>query len=184
MQSLLEFAPLVVFLVTYYVAGFYAATAALMVAMVLLVAVDWLRTRKVPAMHSASAVLVIVFGAATLLLRDERFIQWKPTVLFWALAVAFLVSGWVGKQPLVQRLLGAALGDAARLEPRDWQRLNLLWSGFYVLLGILNLVVARAASQEVWVNFKVFGLTILTLAFVALQIPWLLRRAGRDEAAT
>src|ERR1700729_317872 len=107
MQALLEFAPLAAFLVAYYAAGLYSATAVLMVAMALLLIVDYLRSRRVPPMHALSAALVFVFGTATLVLHNQRFIQWKPTVFFWLASVAFLVSFWVGKQPLVQRLLSA-----------------------------------------------------------------------------
>ena len=92
MQALLEFAPLVAFFVAYRVSGLYAATAVLMVAMAILLIVDYVRLRRVPAMHTLSAVLVFLFGTATLVLHDLRFIQWKPTVFFWLAAVAFLGS--------------------------------------------------------------------------------------------
>ena len=85
-----------------------------MAAMALLLAVDYLRTRRIPPMHALSAVLVFVFGAATLVLHDQRFIQWKPTIFFWLLSLAFLASIWIGERPLVQRLIGAALGDDAQ----------------------------------------------------------------------
>ena len=184
MQALLEFLPLVAFIGAYYAAGIYAATGALMGAMALVLGVDWLRERRIPPMHGISAVLVFVFGAATLGLRDERFIQWKPTVFFWAVGIAFLVSQWVGRQPLAQRLMGAALG--AQLGPvarGDWLRLNLAWVVFYAIMGTANLVVLRNASQQAWVNFKVFGITGLTLLFVVAQSIWLTRRAGFTQDA-
>lgn len=175
MQALLEFAPLVAFLVTYYSAGLYAATAVLMAGMAVLLAVDFVRERRIPPMHAVSAVLVFAFGAATLLLRDERFIQWKPTVFFWLVAAAFLGSLWIGERPLVQRLLAPALGEL-RVAVATWRRLNVLWVAFYALLGALNLLVAFNASERTWVNFKVFGLTIATLGFVMAQVLWLARR--------
>jgi intracellular septation protein len=178
MQSILEFAPLAAFLVAYYVGGLYTATAVLMGAMALLLAVDWLRTRRIPAMHGLSALLVFIFGTATLLLQDQRFIQWKPTVFFWLVSLAFLGSFWIGQRTLVERLLGAALGSEARIAPTVWRRLNALWVAFYAALGGLNLAVALHASERAWVNFKVFGLTIATMAFVGAQLFWLVRRAG------
>ncbi len=184
MQALLEFAPLVVFLVAYYLGDFYIATGALMAAMVVLVAVGYLRQGRISTMHAVSAGLVLVFGAATLMLRDQRFIQWKPTVFFWALALAFLASRWIGERPLVARLLGPALGPESQVAVSDWQRLNLLWVVFYAMIGALNVAVARMASQDVWVNFKVFGLTALTLAFIAAQVPWLLKRADAEPSKT
>lgn len=183
MQSILEIAPLIAFLIAYYAKGLYTATAVLMGAMLLLLAVDFARTRRIPAMHALSAILVFAFGSATLLLNDQRFIQWKPTVFFWLVSVAFLGSFWIGERTLVERFLGAALGSEARVEQALWRRLNGLWVAFYAALGALNLAVAFNASERTWVNFKVFGLTILTLGFVAGQLFWLLRRTGSAASA-
>ncbi len=182
MQSVLEFAPLLAFIVAYYTGGLYVATGVLMGAMLVLLAVDYIRERRIPPMHGLSAVLVFAFGAATLLLHNRHFIQWKPTVFFWLAALAFLASYWIGKQTLTERLLGAALGEHVRVTERTWRRLNGLWVAFYALLGGLNLVVAYYASERVWVNFKVFGLTILTLVFVAAQVMWLTRRSSEAQA--
>jgi intracellular septation protein len=181
MQALLEFAPLVAFFVAYRVSGLYAATAVLMIAMAILLIVDYVRLRRVPAMHALSAVLVFLFGTATLVLHDLRFIQWKPTVFFWLAALAFLGSQWIGKQTLTQRLLSAALGgEDARVAESTWKRLNLLWVVFYGLLGGLNLFVAFNFSEHVWVPFKVIGLPIINLLFVGAQVAWLVRRGSAD----
>jgi intracellular septation protein len=177
MQALLEFAPLVAFFIAYRLAGLYYATAILMVAMAILLIVDYIRLHRIPAMHTLSAVLVFLFGTATLALHDLRFIQWKPTVFFWLASVAFLGSQWIGKQTLTQRLLSAALADEeGRVPESTWKRLNLLWVAFYALLGASNLFVAFNFSEHVWVAFKVVGLTVLNLVFVGGQIIWLLRR--------
>jgi intracellular septation protein len=183
MQALLEFSPLVAFLIAYKVAGLYTATAVLMGAMAILVTVDYAVSRRIPAMHGLSALLVFLFGAATLLLHNQRFIQWKPTVFFWLASVAFLASFWIGERTLVQRLLSAALGgEDARVPGPIWSRLNLLWVIFYALLGGLNLLVAFNASENAWVNFKVFGLTSVTFVFVAVQVAWLARRLGEGSS--
>ncbi|MGH8132609.1 MAG: inner membrane-spanning protein YciB [Steroidobacteraceae bacterium] len=176
MQALTEFAPLVAFIVAYYLRGLYLATAVLMAAMLPMLALDWLRQRRIPPMHALSAVLVLIFGTATLLLHDRHFIQWKPTVFFWIASVAFLASTWIGKRTLTERLLGSAFGERLQLPAARWRRLNAWWVGFYALLGGLNLAVAHYASERAWVNFKVFGLSLLTLAFVALQLMWLTAR--------
>lgn len=177
MQQFLDFAPLVVFLVAYYVGGLYVATGALMIAMLAMLVADRLLLGRIPAMHWISTALVLVFGAATLLLHDQRFIQWKPTIFFWLVSAALLVSRWVGEQPLVERLLAPALGADSTLPRASWQRINVVWAAFYAALGVLNIAVARGASEEVWVNFKVFGLTALTFLFIAAQLPWILKRA-------
>ncbi len=180
MQQILDFAPLVVFLVAYYLKDLYFATGALMLAMLGMLAADWLLLKRVPPMHWISAALVFAFGTATLLLHDQRFIQWKPTVFFWLVSTALLASRWIGDRPLVERLLGPALGAETRLPRVTWQRINLLWVAFYAVLGLVNLAVAFNASERVWVNFKVFGLTALTFAFIAAQLPWLLKRTGTE----
>jgi intracellular septation protein len=105
MQTLIGLAPLVAFFVAYKLSGIYVATAALMVVMVLVLAIDWLRERRIPPVHALSAVLVLIFGTATLVLHNSAFIQWKPTVLFWIFALAFLGSFWVGSQTLTERFL-------------------------------------------------------------------------------
>lgn len=183
MQSLLELAPLIAFFVAYFIGGIYVATSVLMAAMVLLLVVDYARTRRVPTMHAASAALVIAFGAATLILHDQRFIQWKPTVFFWLLSAALLGSMWIGDQPLVQRLLSRVLEGQARVSNAIWRRLNLLWVLFYALLGAANLIVAFNASEATWVKFKVIGLTVATFVFTGVQLAWLMRKPAEDPAA-
>ena len=178
MLALLEFAPLLVFLISYYLRDLYFATAALMVAMVALLAVDLLLTRKVPKMHLLSTALILVLGSATLFLRNAKFIQWKPTVFLWILAVAFVGSSFIGKQPLVQRFLQPALGDR-QLERGLWLRLNWLWAGFCALLGLANILVALHAPERVWVNFKVIGITAAMMVFMVAQVVWLTMRAPK-----
>ncbi len=177
MQALLEFAPLLAFIIAYYLGGLYTATAVLMAAMLGLLAADYLLQRRIPPMHALSAVLVFVLGAATLLFHDKHFIQVKPTALFWLAGLAFLASFWIGERTLTERLLGAALQGQVQVPQTVWRRLNALWVLFYGLLGGINLVLAYYASERVWVNFKVFGLTIITLVFVGSQVMWLTRRA-------
>ncbi len=190
MQALLETAPLAAFVVAYYLHGLYAATATLMGAMLALLAVDLALTRRVPPMHSLSAALVVVFGAATLLLHNRRYIEMKTSVFCWLVSAAFLASLWIGKRTLVERLLsallGAALGSDIRLPGPLWRRLNWTWVLFYAAIGCANLVVALRASERFWVNFNVFGLTLATMAFLVLQVVWLMRRiepAARDSSA-
>ncbi|HTT03249.1 MAG TPA: inner membrane-spanning protein YciB [Steroidobacteraceae bacterium] len=178
MQALLELAPLAVFLVAYYVRGLYFATGALMVAMGLLLLVDLARERRIPPMHGLSAALVFAFGGATLALHDQRYIQWKPTIFFWLVSAAFLLSLWIGERPLVERLLSKSLGSTLQVPGAVWRRLTWVWVSYCAALGVLNLVVAFNASQRAWVNFKVFGLTLAMFLFIALQVAWLARRAA------
>ena len=182
MQALLEFAPLVAFAIAYALGGLYVATGVLMGAMAILLIVDFVRLRRIPGMHALSALLVFLFGTATLVLHDLRFIQWKPTVFFWLAALAFLGSQWIGKQTLAERMLSAALdGEGShRVADSTWKRLNLIWVVFYVIFGALNLYVAFNFSERVWVSFKFAGIPILHFVFVGAQMVWLVRRAAAD----
>jgi intracellular septation protein len=183
MQLLLELLPLAAFLVAYkFYGGIYVATATLMVGMTLSLGVLWLRARKLPAMFAGSTALVLVFGAATLFLRNARFIQWKPSIFLWLLAIAFLASAFVGTQPLSQRMLQPALGDAT-LPRRDWLKLNTAWVVFGLVTGAANLVLAYNVSEADWVKMKVFGLTGLMFLFVFAQTAWLFRRAQARSPA-
>ena len=181
MQALTEFAPLAAFIVAYYLRGLYAATAVLMAAMLVLLAVDWLRLKRIPPMHALSSVLVLIFGGATLALHDRVFIQWKPTVFFWLVSLAFMGSFWIGTRTLAERLLGATLaeafGDRLRVSALLWRRLNVLWAVFYALLGALNIVVLRNFSERAWVALKLVDF-VLMLLFLLVQVLWLAARAA------
>ncbi|MGB9329807.1 MAG: inner membrane-spanning protein YciB [Steroidobacteraceae bacterium] len=177
MQTLTGLAPLVAFFVTYRLRGLYMATAVLMVTMLLVLGIDWLRQRKIPPIHALSAVLVLIFGSATLLLHNRAFIQWKPTVLLWIVGIGFLGSFWVGTRTLTERFLGPAVQEHLRVSPALWRMLNGWSVGFYAVAGALNLAVAHYARESTWVNFKIFGLTLFTFAFTALQVLWLTNRA-------
>ena len=182
MQLLLELLPLAAFLVAYKFGGIYVATATLMAAMTLSLGVLWLRARKPPAMFAASTAMVLIFGAATLVLRNARFIQWKPTIFLWLLAIAFLVSAFMGSQPLAQRMLQPALGEVT-LPRRDWLKLNHAWVAFGLITGAANLVLAYHVSEAQWVKMKVFGLTGVMVLFLFAQTVWLYRRAHSQAPA-
>jgi len=181
MQAVTELAPLVAFFVAYLLGGMYVATAVLMIAMLALLALDWLRMRRIPPMHSLSTVLVLVFGGATLALHNPVFIQWKPTVFFWLVSLAFLASLWLGERTLAERLLGPALaegfGGRLQIGAPLWRRLNLLWVAFYALLGALNVVVLETLSERAWAALKLVDL-VLMLLFVGAQVLWLAARAA------
>jgi intracellular septation protein len=179
MQALLDLAPLAAFFVAYYLRGIYAATAVLMVAMLALLLLDLLRLKRIPPMHLLSAVLVLALGSATLILRDPRFLKWKPTVFLWLVALASFASAWIGRTPLAQRLLAPMISHSERVARGTWLKLNWLWVGFYAALGALNLWVADSASERTWVNFKVFGLSTAFALFAIAQAVWL---AARTEA--
>ena len=171
MKLLVDFFPIVLFFAAYKMADIYMATLAAIVGAIIQVAYTWFRTRRVETMHLISLVLIVVFGGATWYLRDPTFIKWKPTVLNWLFAAVFLVSQFVGRQPVIQRMLSAQI----ELPAEVWRRLNLAWICFFVVIGAVNLYVAFNYEESVWVNFKLFGMLGLTVVFVLLQSVYLSR---------
>ena len=181
-KLLFDFFPIIAFFITYKQfedqhEGILAATGVVIVATGIQVAVTWFRHRKVENMHLITLVLVAVLGGVTLFLKDDIFIKWKPTVVNWLFAVAFLVSQFVGKRPLVERMLGGNVTLPALI----WSRLNLSWVVFFVAVGFLNLYVVYNFDTDFWVNFKLFGLLGLTLAFVLAQAFYMMRHAPEED---
>ena len=134
----------------------------------------WVRFRhgRVDRMLWVSLILVVVLGSMTLLLRDDTFIKWKPTLLYWAFAVAMLVSGLMNKS-----LVRAMFAEHLQMAEGRWRQLDYVWVAFFAFLGTLNLYIARNYDTEVWVNFKVFGSMGLVLLFMLGQGFWLMRHA-------
>jgi len=165
MKLLFDLFPVILFFIVFKVAGVFAATATAIAAT--FVQVGWVKYRhgKVDTMLWVSLGIITVFGGATLLLHDEIFIKWKPTILYWFFAAALLVSAIV----LKKNLMRALLQEKMPLPDFVWNRLNLSWSAFFVLLGILNLYVAYHFSTDAWVNFKLFGTTGIMLVFILAQ---------------
>jgi len=180
MTQLLEWLPLIVFFLGFKLLGIYWATAALMLACVLQMLVHRLMTGKFKTMHVITVIVVLMLGSATLLLHDRRFIQWKPTVLLALAAAAFLGSTVIGKQPLARRMLEAVFKEPLNISARTWLMLNSLWVAWLVLLAVANIYVARNFDESVWVNFKVFGITVAMLIFMVPQVLWL---SGKTQAA-
>ncbi len=185
MQLLFDFLPVIAFFVAYKLAGIYVATVVIIVAAVLQVSIHWLRTRRINPMHLVSAGFVFVFGGLTLLIHNTSFIMWKPTVVNWLFAAAFLASLWrrYSDRPLIQRLMNAT-GAELPLSTAVWRRLNWMWIGFFLLMGAANLAVFHYFDEATWVNFKLFGMLGLTLVFIVVQGIWITSQDhGHDRPA-
>lgn len=165
MKILYDFFPILLFFIVYKLYGIYAATATAIIATFVQVALFWLRHRRVEKMHIITLGIIVLFGGATLILRDPVFIKWKPTIAYWLFAVTFLGSQFVGEKNLIERMMGHAIQATRSV----WTRLNLAWIVFFVLMGVVNLYVAYTYSEDTWVNFKLFGLMGLTVLFVLGQ---------------
>jgi len=175
LQPAVDYGPLAVFFVVYLAAGLMAATAAVIGASLLALALAWTLQRRVPLIPLITAAVVAVFGGLTLWLQDETFIKMKPTIVQ-ALFAAILLGGLVFRRPLLKPLLGAVMPP---MSDRAWGQLTLRYALFFIAMALLNEVVWRTQSTDLWVSFKVFGLPVLTILFIASQLPFLNRHAGR-----
>lgn len=151
----------------------YLATLSAIIATLIQVTLALLIAKKVEKMPLITLVLLLVFGGATLAFKDPVFIQWKPTAINWLFALVFLLSHLIGDKPLVQRMMGHAVEIE---QQRVWNQLNLAWVTFFIVSGIANMIVAPEIdpfglqfSEDTWVDFKLFGLMGMTLAFIVAQ---------------
>jgi intracellular septation protein len=177
MKFLFDFFPVLLFFVAYKVWDIYVATAVAIGASFVQVALYWLKHRRTEKVHLVTLALLVVFGGMTLALQDPLFIKWKPTIVNWLFAAVFLGSQLIGERPLAERMMSHAI----RVDPPVWRRVNLAWVLFFVFSGAINLYVAYNFSENAWVNFKLFGLMGLTIAFVFGQAIWLARYIRTDE---
>lgn len=182
MQAFIDFLPVLAFAIAYWVTrDFQLAIAVIMGAMVLQVALTWLIKGTVSRMLLMSAGLVVGLGGISLLLKNDLVFKWKPTVLNWLFAVIFLGSQYIGEKPIVQRFVQSVAQVELGLGARDWRTLNLMWVAFFLVSGAANIYVAYNFSENVWVNFKLFGLLGLTAVFVGLQALWLSKRESASN---
>jgi len=177
-KFLYDFFPILLFFTAYKIYDIYVATAVAIVASFAQVGFSWFRHRHVENMHLATLVLITVLGGATLLLHDETFIKWKPTVVNWLFAIVFLGSQFIGKKTLVQRMME---GNLTLNTESIWTRLNLMWVTFFITMGAINLYVAFNFDTNIWVNFKLFGMLGLTLIFMVVQALYLSRYIVVEE---
>jgi intracellular septation protein len=181
MKLFYDLFPLIVFFGYYkYTSDLIAATGVLIIASAVQIAYLWIRHHRIEKIHLITFIFILILGGATIILRDDTFIKWKPTVVNWVLALAFLISQFVGEKSLLKRMLEQNIS----LPSHVWRNLNLAWVSFFFLGGALNLYVAFHYSKDVWVNFKVFGLLGLSIVFIILQGIYLARYLKDDENAS
>ncbi len=165
MKLLYDFFPILLFFVAYKIFDIYVATAVAIVASFIQVGWFWLQYRRVEKMHVITLLMITVLGGATLIFHDDTFIKWKVSVVNWLFGIAFLGSQFIGKKPIIQRMMEASV----ELPQKIWTRLNLVWALFFISTGFLNLYVAYNYDLDTWVNFKMFGMLGLTFLFILAQ---------------
>jgi intracellular septation protein len=185
MKFLYDYFPLILFFVVFKTYDIYTATAVAIVASFVQVGYFWIRHRRFENMHLVTLGVITVFGGLTLILHDDTFIKWKPTIAYWVLAIVFIGSQFIGKKTLLERMLGKQIAMPKRI----WTQQNLLWAVFFILLGCLNIYVAfyYALDQDpetrtnTWVNFKLFGTLGLTLVFIVVQALFMAKHIQQKE---
>ena len=201
MKILFDLLPVIFFFAAYQIAGYFPdeahalvtnwlgsdipvdqapiliATFITIVATALQISIVWLRHGKVDRMLWISLIVIAILGGATLAFHDPAFIKWKPTALYWLFGLVLLCSDLIFRRNLIRRMLE----NQIRLPDPIWQRLNLAWALFFVILGTLNLYVAFSFSEKAWVNFKLFGCTALVFVFALAQGLYLSKHLLEDN---
>ncbi len=178
MKMLADLFPVILFFIAYQLFDIYVATQVAIAAAALQVGYHRIRFGKVENTHWLTLGLLVLFGGLTLALRDPTFIKWKPTVVNWLFAAAFLLSQLFMRRSLLRRMMDHAI---ALPEPA-WVRLNTAWVLFFFGMGVLNLYIAYNFSEQTWVNFKLFGFLGLTLAFMLAQGLYLARHMEAENS--
>ena len=165
-KLLIDIGPLAVFFIFYTRSGLQASILPLMVATVIAVLFSYILEKKIPIMPTVGAGIVLLFGGLTIYFDNDVFFKMKPTIINVLFAV-ILYGGILINKPLLKYLLGAAL----KLEEAGWKILTQRWIGFFIALAVLNEIVWRTQSTDIWVNFKVFGILPITFIFTMTQFP-------------
>ncbi len=165
-KLLIDIGPLAIFFIFYTRSGLQASILPFMVATVIAVLFSYILEKKIPIMPTVGAGIVLLFGGLTIYFDNDVFFKMKPTIINILFAV-ILYGGILINKPFLKYLLGAAL----KLEEAGWKILTKRWIGFFIALAVLNEIVWRTQSTDVWVNFKVFGILPITFIFTMTQFP-------------
>ena len=178
MRFLIDFFPIGLFVAAYKLHDIYTATAVLMLATLVQTGIIYAIDRKLQTLHKVTLVLVLVFGALTLFLQDERFIKWKPTVLYASMAIVLGAALWIWKKNFLQILLGSQL----TLPDAVWARLTVIWIGYFLFMAAINAYVAAYFSTGFCVNFKLWGYAF-PLIFIVGQGLYISRYLKDEDGA-
>jgi intracellular septation protein len=166
MKILFDLFPVILFFIGFKLYGIFAATAIAIGATFALILFSYFRHGKVEKMLLINGAIIGTLGGATLLLHDQTFIMWKPTVLYWVGAATLLIANQFLNKNFIKQMMGAMIDAPTPI----WNKLNLIWVAFLIILGGVNLYVAFHYSTDTWVNFKLFGVTSAMFIFVIAQV--------------
>ena len=163
-KLIIDIGPLAVFFIFYTRSDLRSAILPFMIATVIAVLFSYIIEKKIPVMPTAGGVIILVFGGLSIYFDNEVFFKMKPTIINLLFAL-ILYGGIVFKKPFLKYLLGAAI----KLQDKGWSILTKRWIGFFIALAILNEIIWRTQSTDIWVNFKVFGILPITFIFTLTQ---------------
>ena len=165
-KLLIDIGPLAVFFIFYTKGDLKSAIIPFMIATIIAVLFSYIMEKKIPVMPTVGAFIILIFGGLTIYFDNDVFFKMKPTIINLLFAL-ILYGGMIVKKPLLKFLLGAAI----KLEDEGWKILTQRWISFFIALAILNEIVWRTQSTDIWVNFKVFGILPITFIFTMTQFP-------------
>ncbi len=177
-KLLLELGPLALFFAAYGRFNIYVATGVLMASVLVTLAVSYAVLKRIPIMPLVTAVVVLIFGSLTLFFHDETLIKIKPTALYLLFAAALFV-GLALKRPILKVLFDGAL----QVTEEGWRLLTWRWAFFFIALAVVNEIVWRTQTTDLWVKFKTFGFLPLTVLFALAQAPLIMKYETKDEDA-
>ncbi len=164
-----DFLLVLLFFITFKFYGIYTATVAIIIGATVQVIFNRIRHKKYDKKQLMILAVILIFGSMTLYFHNPIFIKWKPTVVFWIMGCALLISQFVGNKPLIQRLMSHVFEGKEVVPPRVWKNLNIAWTIFFIFLGTLNVFVAYYLSTDAWVNFKLYGVLSALIVFAVGQ---------------
>lgn len=174
MLSLLyDFIPVLLFFIAFKLYGIYVATVVGIVVTAFQVIVTGIVKRRIDKQQFITLIVFSVFGGMTLYFHNPIFVKWKPSIVFWIFGLVILASQFIGKKPLIQRMLEAVLEEKGIIPPYIWKRLNCAWAIFFMLLGTLNIYIAYTYDTDTWVNFKFYGILGSLILFSFAQAAYL-----------
>jgi intracellular septation protein len=175
---LIDFIPIAAFFIAYKWCGLYTATAVAIGLSFIQVIWKRFRLKRFEPMSVFTCLSLAILGGATLFFQNSVFLKWKPTVIYWAMGIAFFITPFFHHETLVQKMFRQAI----QLNKTQWTTLNITWIVFFLLMGITNLYVAYQYNTDTWVNFKLFGTFGITLLFLILQ-GLLMAKYGRTHTS-
>ncbi len=177
MSALFDFLPVIFFFIAFKLCGIYIASAVAIFAAILQAAFSFRKAGKVSPLVWISLGAVAILGGATIILKNEWFIKWKPTAVY----LLFAAVLWATEKFWNKNLIRSAVGEKIKFPEKTWRAVNLSWVWFFVFIGVANVFVIFNFSTETWVNFKLFGLTALMIIFAVAQSLVLSKYAQKEE---